>query len=161
MILLSLDITKQRLTSAKNRVDRFIDHNIRTWAMQTILLPGQRDIENSISQKASEGLKLEKTGFMKVDLTWELRGENNEPIHFYLEYGTGPHLIRPKGKLYGGANALHWKSTAGRDIFATVVRHPGSKKHVGIAHGIKEERMPDLINKIVSECQNYMEINKI
>lgn len=154
---MSLELTKQRLLSARDRVNRYIDRNLRTWAMEKIYLPAQTDISNSISERAAQGLKLEKTGFMRVDLTWELRGENNEPIHYYLEYGTRPHEIKAKGKLYGGADALHWKSTSGKDMFARVVKHPGSTKYVGLVQGIKEERMPDLIKKVISETQNYME----
>ena len=158
---MSLELTKQRLQTTKERVDRYIDQNIRTWAMEEVLLPAKVDLANSISQKAAEALSLEKTGFMKVDLVWDLRGENNEPIHFYLEFGTGPHIIEPKGKIFGGADALHWKSTAGKNVFAKIVRHPGSKKHVGLVQRIKDERMPALQHKILVETQNWLEVNKI
>jgi hypothetical protein len=158
---MSLDLTKQRLQTTKDRVNTFIDQNIRNWAMETVLLPAQTDIQNSISERAARALSLEKTGFMKVDLVWDLRGENNEPIHFYLEFGTDPHIIEPKGKIFGGADALHWKSTAGKDIFAKIVRHPGSKKHVGLVQRIKEERMPALKARIVSETNNWLQVNKI
>ena len=68
---MSLNLTKQRITSAKGRVDKYIDQNILTWATEEILLPGHTDIQKSVSSAAAEGLKLEKTGFMKIDLTWE------------------------------------------------------------------------------------------
>lgn len=158
---MSLELTKQRLQTTKERVDRYIDQNIWTWAMEEVLLPARVDLANSISQKAAQALSLEKTGFMKVDLVWDLRGENNEPIHFYLEFGTGPHRIEPKGKIFGGADALHWKSTAGKDVFAKIVRHPGSTKHVGLVQRIKDERMPALQHKILVETQNWLEVNKI
>lgn len=158
---MSLELTKQRLQTTKERVDRYIDQNIRTWAMEEVLLPAKVDLANSISPKAAEALSLEKTGFMKVDLVWDLRGENNEPIHFYLEFGTDPHIIEPKGKIFGGADALHWKSTAGKNVFAKIVRHPGSKKHVGLVQRIKDERMPALQHKILVETQNWLEVNKI
>ena len=64
---MSLNLTKQRLTSSKARIDKFIDQNIMIWATELILLPGQTNIAASISPKASSGLKLEKTGLMKVD----------------------------------------------------------------------------------------------
>jgi hypothetical protein len=158
---MSLDLTKQRLSTSRDRVNRFIDQNIRTWAMSTILLPARDDISKSINQRAAQALSLEKTGFMKVELVWDLRGENNEPLHFYLEFGTDAHKIRPKGKLFGGADVLHWKTTSGRDAFAGEVNHPGSKKHVGLVEGIKNERTPDLIAKAISETQNWLELNKI
>lgn len=163
---MSLDLTKQRLSSAKRRVDTFIDQNIMVWATETILLPAQVDIANSINERAARALSLEKSGWMKVDLVWDLRGENNEPIHFYLEYGTDPHTIRPKGKDNGGADVLHWKGASGgfiigEDHYAREVRHPGSKKHVKLVEGIKNERLPDLKARIISETQNKMELDSL
>lgn len=158
---MSFDLTKQRLASAKNRVDTFIDQNLLNWAVEEVLLPARTDLSNSISQRAAEALTLEKVGFMKVDLKWDLRGENNEPIHFFLELGTSPHIIRPKGKLFGGADALHWKGPSGNDVFAKIVRHPGSKKHVGLIERIKEERLPALRDRIISETQNKMELDAL
>ena len=66
-----LEITEQRLLSTKARVDRYIDQNLMEWATEEILLPGQTDISRSVNEKASQGLALEKSGFMKIDLTWE------------------------------------------------------------------------------------------
>jgi len=45
---MSLDLTKQRLQSAKYRIDTHIDQNIVLWATETVLLPGQTDIANNI-----------------------------------------------------------------------------------------------------------------
>jgi|TARA_R110000824_G_scaffold101894_3_gene241922 hypothetical protein len=158
---MSLDLTKQRLQSAKYRINTYIDQNIMNWAMETILLPARTDLENSINNRAAEALRLEKTGFMKVDLVWDLRSEEGAPLHFYLEYGTGPHIIRAKGKEHGGADALHWTGPSGESRFAKVVQHPGSQKHVGLVDGIKEERLPALRERIISETQNRMEIDSI
>ena len=94
------------------------------WATETILLPGQTDIANNISQRAADALSLEKSGFMKVDLVWNFRNEEGAPIHFFLEYGTRPHEIRAKGRENGGADALHWTDTAsGESRYAKVVQH--------------------------------------
>ncbi len=163
---MSLDITKQRLESIVRRVETFIDQNISTWATQEVLLPAQTDLTNSISEKAGQALSIDKSGWMKVDLVWDLRGENNEPLHFYLEFGTDPHTITPKGKEHGGADVLHWKGPSGGfiiggDNFAMSVKHPGSKKHVGLIDNIRKERMPDLQKRIVTETNNRMEIDKI
>jgi hypothetical protein len=158
---MSLDLTKQRLQSAKDRINVFIDQNLILWATQTVLLPAQTDIENSINYRAAEALSLEKSGFMKINLKWDLRSEEGAPVHFFLEYGTRPHIIRAKGREHGGADALHWTGPSGESRFAKVVQHPGSQKHVGLVEGIKEERMPALKEKIISETQNFMEINAI
>ena len=157
---MSLDLTKQRLFSIETRVNNYIDQNIIQWATEEILLPGQTDIANSVSQRASEALSLEKTGFMKVDLVWDFRNEEGAPIHFFLEFGTRPHEIRAKGKDNGGADALHWTGPSGESRFAKVVQHPGTQARELISQ-IKEERIPDLRRRIVDETQNYMELEAI
>ena len=160
-----LEITEQRLLSVKSRIDRHIDQNLMTWATEEILLPGQTDIAKSIHQKAANGLALEKTGFMKIDLTWEYFGKEGQPVHFYLEYGTKPHRIEPKGKSGGGADWLHWKGPSGgfvigKDHFAKMVRHPG-RQPKKLVTGIKDERMPNLQERIIKEVDNFMEIDAI
>ena len=157
---MSLDLTKQRLFSIETRVNKYIDQNIIQWATEEILLPGQTDIANSVSQRASEALSLEKSGFMKVDLVWDFRSEEGEPIHFFLEFGTRPHEIRAKGKDNGGADALHWTGPSGESRYAKVVQHPGTQARELISQ-IKEERVPDLRRRIVDETQNYMELESI
>ena len=157
---MSLDLTKQRLYSIEIRVNNFIDQNIVQWATEEILLPGQIDIANSVSQRASEALSIEKTGFMKVDLKWDFRSEEGAPIHFFLEYGTRPHEIRAKGKENGGADALHWTGPSGESRYAKVVQHPGTQSRELISQ-IKEERIPDLRRRIIDETQNYMELEAI
>jgi hypothetical protein len=157
---MSLDLTKQRLFSIETRVTKYIDQNIIQWATEEILLPGQTDIANSVSQRASEALSLEKTGFMKVDLVWDFRNEEGAPIHFFLEYGTRPHEIRAKGKDNGGADALHWTGPSGESRYAKVVQHPGTQARELISQ-IKEERIPDLRRRIVDETQSYMELEAI
>tara|TARA_R110000744_G_scaffold65079_1_gene133726 strand:+ start:317 stop:790 length:474 start_codon:yes stop_codon:yes gene_type:complete len=157
---MSLDLTKQRLFSIETRVNNYIDQNIIQWATEEILLPGQTDIANSVSQRASEALSLEKSGFMKVDLVWDFRSEEGEPIHFFLEFGTRPHEIRAKGKEHGGAEALHWTGPSGESRYAKVVQHPGTQARELISQ-IKEERVPDLRRRIIDETQNYMELESI
>jgi len=163
---LSLDITKQRLESAVRRIETFIDQNISKWATEEVLLPAQVNLTNSISEKAGFALSIEKSGWMKTNLVWDLRGENNEPLHFYLEFGTDPHKIRPKGKDNGGADVLHWSGPSGGfviggDSFAMEVNHPGSKKHKGLVQSIKDEMQPKLDKRIIRETMNFMEINKV
>jgi len=163
---MSFDITQQRLESAVRRVEVFIDQNISTWATEEILLPAQVDLTNSISPRAGHALSIEKSGWMKADLVWDLRGDNNEPLHFYLEKGTDPHTILPKGKDNGGADVLAWKGPSGgfvigKTTFASKVKHPGSKKHVGIVNRIKDEREPALMKRIKSETENFLEVQKV
>ena len=157
---MSLDLTKQRLFSIETRVTKYIDQNIIQWATEEILLPGQTDIANSVSQRASEALSLEKTGLMKVDLVWDFRSEEGAPVHFFLEYGTRPHEIRAKGRENGGADALHWTGPSGESRYAKVVQHPGTQARELISQ-IKEERGPDLRQRIIDETQRFMETSSI
>ena len=157
---MSLDLTKQRLFSIETRVTKYIDQNIMQWATEEILLPGQTDIANSVSQRAAEALSLEKSGFMKVDLVWDFRNEEGAPIHFFLEFGTRPHEIRAKGRDHGGADALHWTGPSGESRFAKVVQHPGTQARELISQ-IKEERAPDLRQRIIDETQRFMETSSI
>jgi hypothetical protein len=163
---MSLNLTQQRLESSVRRAEVFIDQNISTWATEEILLPAQVDLANSINQRAANGLSIEKSGWMKTNLVWDLRGENDEPLHFYLEFGTDPHKIRPKGKEHGGANVLHWKGASGGfilggDHFAMEVNHPGSTKHKGLVQSIKDEREPALRARVIKETVNFMELEKL
>ena len=159
---MSLDLTKQRIRSAKGRVERYIDQNIVLWATEEILLPGQVNIANSIHEEAAKGLGIEKSGLLQVELTWEYI-KDGKPIHFYLEYGTRPHTIRPKGKESGGADVLHWRGPSGGfivgdDHFATEVHHPGTQPK-RLVEGIREELQPRLTERIIREVQNYIEVS--
>jgi len=161
---MSLNLTRQRIISAKGRVDKYIDQNIMTWATEEILLPGHTDIQKSVSSKAAEGLKIEKTGFMKIDLLWEYYIDD-KPVHLYLEHGTRPHIIRPKGKDNGGSDVLHWKGPSGgfvigQDHFAREVRHPGTQPKK-LIEGIKDERLPRLQERVIREVNNFMEIDAL
>jgi len=163
---MSLDITRQRLESSIRRVEVYIDQHISTWATEEVLLPAQVNLKNSINQRASDALSLEKSGWMKTNLVWDLRGDNGEPLHFYLEFGTDPHEILPKGKDHGGADVLAWQGPSGgfvvgETIFATRVQHPGSKKHVGLVQGIADERDEKLKARVMTETSNFLEVSKV
>jgi hypothetical protein len=150
-----LEVTEQRLASAKNRIDDWIDLNILTWAKEEILLPAQQDITQSVSARAADGLSIEKTGRMKVDLVWEFLSDTGAPIHFFIEYGTKPHTITARN-----AKALHWKGPSGISHFATVVQHGGTEAR-NLVHIIEEERRGALQQRIIDEVTNYMEVNRV
>ena len=155
-----LELTEQRLKSSKDRVDRFIDQNLITWATEEMLLPGQGDIVASgLSEAAARALTLERTGFMKFDLVWDYV-KDGKKIHFFIEFDTSPHRIQAKEKLFGGADALHWVGPSGKDVFAKIVQHPGTKGK-GLIATIRKERLPQLKTRIVSETENRMEIESV
>tara|TARA_R110000796_G_scaffold50451_12_gene119331 strand:+ start:1812 stop:2270 length:459 start_codon:yes stop_codon:yes gene_type:complete len=150
-----LEVTEQRLASAKNRVDDWIDLNILTWAKEEILLPAQQDITQSVSARAADGLSIEKTGRMKVDLVWEFLSDDGAPVHFFIEYGTKPHVITPSKK-----QALHWKGPSGVSVFAKIVQHGGTEAR-NLVHIIEEERRGALRQRIIDEVTNHMETSKV
>jgi len=155
-----LELTEQRLKSSKDRVDRFINENLITWATEEMLLPGQGDIVASgLSEAAARALTIERTGFMKFDLVWDYV-KDGKKIHFFIEFDTSPHTIRAKGKLFGGADALHWVGPSGKDMFAKVVQHPGTKGK-GLVATIRKERLPQLKTRIIAETENRMEIESV
>jgi hypothetical protein len=61
---------------------------------------------------------------LRESVRYEVNG-NKLDIHmpeyaFCVEFGTKPHIIRPKNK-----KSLHWKQ-GNKDVFAKIVHHPGT-----------------------------------
>lgn len=71
--------------------------------------------EGTTAEEAVSGLRVGDSFFFT----------NHAAYAIYVEYGTRPHDIYPRG-LPDGALALHWKS-GGQDIFAQHVWHPGTE----------------------------------
>ena len=63
----------------------------------------------------------------------------------FVEFGTPPHTIRAKD-----AKALHWKS-GGKDIFAKVVNHPGTRPNPFIRNAINT-KLPDIVTTSIDEA---------
>lgn len=158
---MTLQLTRQRLSSAKIRIDRHIDTNLFAWAREEILEPIRNDMrEAGFSERAINSLNLERAGFMKVNLVWDFRGPNGEPLHFYIEFDTAPHTIRAKGKAAGGADYLHWTTEFGNDIFRRKVEHPGTTGKM-IVHNGYDKRKDKLKQRIITETENFMAIQAL
>ncbi len=155
-----LEQTISRLKQSRDRVNKFIDRNIMDWAEEEILYPAQNDmLQAGLSQDAANGLKLERTGFMKISLIWSYI-KDGKPIHFYIEYDTRPHEIHPKGKLHGGSDVLSWMGKGGRRIFARKVYHTGTTGKYLVHNAVKEYK-PFLRQRIITETNNYIQVNKL
>jgi hypothetical protein len=63
----------------------------------------------------------------------------------YVELGTPPHIIRPKN-----AKALHWKS-AGKDVFAKRVNHPGTRPNPFIRTTLMKD-LPKIVEKNIDRA---------
>ena len=66
------------------------------------------------------------TGFLKANIFAKVDEDKiviDMPYYAaYLEFGTSPHIIKPVH-----AKALHWKTDSGKDVFAQLVHHPGTR----------------------------------
>jgi hypothetical protein len=74
----------------------------------------------------------------------------------YVEFGTPPHVIRPKN-----AKALHWKADGvgprgGKiktDVFAKVVHHPGTRPQPFIRPAIRDDLPGIIVDNIRRHAQ--------
>lgn len=160
---MSLEFAQNRLENSEKRVNKFIDNNLVDWAEEEVLRPAQKKaFEVGLSQNAANGMKIEKDGFMKVKLIWEYRGQNDEPLHLFLEkgFGKGGYNIESRGKLFGGADSLSWIDKTGKRIFRHKVRHPGFEGYHIMENAWKENK-PHLKRRVIEEVNNFLEANRL
>ena len=150
-----------RLQTARDRVLGFVDENIIQWAEDEILGPTQSIAwGEGLSEHVISTIQIERIGFLKINLVWNLFGPNDEPLGVWLEEGTMPHLIEAKGEENGGANSLMWRDKGGRPIFRKKVKHPGTTgKHI-MKRGWEAGRKA-FENRIVRETTAYLKKDKI
>ena len=160
---MTFDFTLNRLENADKRRDDFIDEHIVDWS-ETILLSAARKkiLQVGLSQAAADGITIEKTGYMKAEMTWEYRGKEDKPLHLWLEkgFGKGGYDIEAKGKEYGGKDYLKFKDGKGGNIFRKKVRHPGFFGYHIMEDSWKENRGL-LQRRIIEESNNFYEVNKL
>lgn len=84
------------------------------------------------------------TGNLRNSIKYKVKGKVLEirMPHYavYVEYGTPPHIIRPKT-----AKALAWKGGNGMS-FAKVVHHPGTQPQPFIRNAIRTQLKQIMIN---------------
>jgi len=154
---MSLDITRLRLDSASQRADRFIDNNIVTWVNEEITEQIRDTVRAlGLSERVINAITTEKTGFMKADVVFDLRGPNDEPLDEFLENGFAPHDIEAKGKEQGGADVLSWIDQFGTRKFAKRVRHPGFIGYHFMETG-ERQFTPELTRRIEKETSEFMQ----
>lgn len=86
-----------------------------------------------------------KTGTLRNSITAVVTSDDEITITMvgyakYVEFGTPPHVIRPKN-----AKSLHWKNGA-KDVFAGEVHHPGTRPNPFIRRTL-HTRMPVIFKK--------------
>jgi HK97 gp10 family phage protein len=82
------------------------------------------------------------TGRLKISIKVNIKGNKliitMVDYALYVEFGTQPHIIRPKNK-----KALHWKNGK-KDVFAKEVHHPGTKAQPFIRNTFYH-KIPDIV----------------
>ena len=93
------------------------------------------------------------TGFLRNSIRYEVtkgRVQIRMPEYaFYLEFGTKPHVIKPKN-----AKSLHWQNNLKQDVFAKVVHHPGTEPQPFIRNAINTKLKEIVYNKLKQVFKN-------
>jgi len=101
---MSLEMARLRLDNVSQRMWRFIDENLQVWATEEIVAKIKTDARAlGLSNRVIDAISFEMIGFMKGELVFDLEIDG-VPVDEFLENGTRPHVIEPKGKDAGGAN---------------------------------------------------------
>lgn len=123
---MSLDVTFVRGKTVVYRAEAFIDKNIVDFAIREILDPAKRlAASRRLAQSYIDHLKIEKTGWMKIQIVQDLEGPKGIPLGVMLEkgWGHGGYFIFPKnfpdGRLY-----FYWEKV-GHYVSLPFALHPG------------------------------------
>jgi|SRR6185312_16518924 len=156
-----LDVARLRLGDLEFRINNYIEDNIEQWAEDEILeLAQKKAYARGLSDEAIGSIYIARNGPTTIALRWDYRGPNGEPISKFLEDGTIAHFIYPKGKEFGGADALSWLDKNGKRVFRRKVRHPGTKP-MFICRDAWIEGKPRLSKRIKREVERYLKANRV
>jgi len=86
-------------------------------------------------------------GFLRNSIHYKVEGDTiwikMADYALYVEFGTPPHIIKPKT-----AKALHWKA-GGKDVFASIVHHPGTRPQPFIRNTLRSHFGDIIRNNLV------------
>lgn len=157
---MSLEMARLRLDNVSQRMWKFIDEHIEEWATEEIVEKIKTDARAlGLSNRVLDAITFERTGFMKGEIVFDFTIDG-VPVDEFLENGTRPHIIEPKGKDNGGANVLRWLNAAGNPIFRKRVQHPGFSGYHLIRDG-KQKYEGDLQRKLESESENMAQVERL
>jgi hypothetical protein len=148
---MSLDYGIHRLKGTPQRIKDFIDQNLERWAQEGLQDVIDVALRKGMHPDVARSWRVEKTGYMKVDMVWEYPGPKGEPIQVFLEYGAKPHEIAAKI-----AKALKIPLPSGKTIFRKKVKHPGIQAINSLAESIPKFNEA-LKFKIHTETNAYLE----
>lgn len=157
---MSLEMARLRLDNVSQRMWKFIDENLQVWATEEIVAKIKTDARAlGLSNRVIDAISFEMTGFMKGELVFDLEIDG-VPVDEFLENGTRPHIIEPKGKDAGGANVLRWLSESGNPIFRKRVQHPGFSGYHFMRDG-EQRYSQDLQRRIEEESENFAQVERL
>ena|SRR2546426_4818281 len=161
---MAFDVARLRAGDVKFRIDQFININIQSWAEEELLQRAQKlGWAKGLSENALSYMWIETQQIgnkIGVDLIWDYKGPNDEPISVFLENGTRAHEIVAKGKIMGGSDVLAWQGKDGKMVFRPKVKHPGTQGMFIIKRAM-EEGFPRLKSRIKKEVEKKLEMEHI
>jgi phage gpG-like protein len=143
----------EALTRAMDRAGgKLRDKLIYTMGQATTLVQNE-------AKAMREGRFVNRTGTLRRSIIKRVespkRGVVGTDVKYapYVEFGTRPHIIRPKR-----AKVLAFKDKHGRMIFARQVNHPGSKPYPYMEPAFREnvEPIKDLYDRLILEVVHEM-----
>jgi len=135
-----------RLESAIPRVKQYMDMICVNVAIREIFDPLTAQAYNRhLAQSYIDKFRIEKTGFLKVDLV------NDHHVSRYLEYGTERHTIT------GNPLAFNWD---GENVFFQKVNHPGFEGY-GFLEDVLEGLAYNYAAQLSKEGSAYLERAKM
>jgi hypothetical protein len=137
----------QKKVAAKEIVDQILDENLE-YLMNEYMIPEVKGAARaaSVPQKFVDGIKFVRTGNNEGNVvnTW---GSKELPLALWFNHGTKDH-----GSL--GTWPLHWKDSAGKDIFAMYVRGVPRTEAMEIGMMLGKKR---LIQEVPSFVEAHLE----
>ncbi len=157
---MSLEMARLRLDNVSQRMWKFMDEHLVEWAEEEIIERIKTDARAlGLSNRVLDAITFEKVGFLKGEIVFDFEVDG-VPVDEFLENGTRPHVIEPKGKDAGGANVLRWLNAAGNPIFRKRVQHPGFRGYHLMRDGqLKYE--DDLRRRVESETENLAQVERL
>lgn len=147
----SFDI--QGLTEMVAKVDQLRDRFSEAGMLAMSVLWAD-DIGPKIASRLAENAP-KKTGRFAGSIRYQretamgsvrMHFDSNVPYAGFITSGTQPHIIEPVA-----AQALHWHSNTGTDVFAMIVHHPGTAPNP-----FNQRTLDDMRGEIISSYMLVM-----
>ena len=150
-----LEVTIDRLSNARTRVEKHIDANILNWTVSVALpIVKARAFAQGLSQSAVDSIKVEKIGFMSCSIFWDLKTRDGKPLAKFLEDGTQGHDIEARF-----TNFLKFEID-GTTLFRRKVRHPGTAA-MNIFKSSKQNAQSIMKTEIAKRVTQFLDSTRV